>query len=561
MRGSHSRGKPQNGEEAAFDGGLARVGSRPAEIRSDDQDAGPLTLSVSREGAADLEVAPVSLGASRVAGNVIVLGLAQLATWLSTGVAVVLMPRFLGDTNSGKFAICGTLLGFLSIAADLGTTGFLAREIARTGSRQTTARYVANSLALRLPLTIVTALAGVAVINLLGYDSEVKLVFYLMLPGLLLIATNQILGAGLQGLQEMRPMAFAGAIARALQVALTIGLLAAGEGIVEIAPVTWIPAFIGLGAGSYALFRRVGFSLQIDANLCRRIVTSSLPFLLWNVSLAIYGSIDIVMLSLMTNSAVVGWYSAAYRIIGVPVFIPVILGMALMPALSQTARADTDSFKTMLRQSLRISLVTMMPLALGTVVLPDKIVALLGWPEEFRHSIPLMAILALHMPIVGVTTALGSALIAVDRQRAWALVGVGAAIINPAFNLIFIPLTQHAYGNGAIGAAGVTVCTEVLMLTMALRLMPRGILGRETADMAMRCVAAGGLMVPAVWLARDLGLIPCVVLGAFVYGSASFVLKTVTRADAEQVATYFRDRLFGNRRGAAQPSGESLATH
>jgi len=52
-----------------------------------------------------------------------------------------------------------------------------------------------------------------------------------------------------------------------------------------------------------------------------------------------------------------------------------------------------------------------------------------------------------------------------DRQRQWIVVGIIAAVFNPLLNLIAIPLTAHAYGNGATGAAMITVATEFLMLS------------------------------------------------------------------------------------------------
>jgi O-antigen/teichoic acid export membrane protein len=75
-----------------------------------------------------------------------------------------------------------------------------------------------------------------------------------------------------------------------------------------------------------------------------------------------------------------------------------------------------------------------------------------------------MVILAQHPPIVSITIVLGAAIAASDRQKAWLLVGVVAVIVNIGLNLAAIPWTVHRYHNGAIGAATITVVTEMAIM-------------------------------------------------------------------------------------------------
>src|SRR5207253_8409442 len=67
-------------------------------------------------------------------------------------------------------------------------------------------------------------------------------------------------------------------------------------------------------------------------------------------ALLIYGQVDTVLLSLLTNDAVVGWYVAAYRFIGIPAFVPVILLTVAFPALA--ASQGSATFKMLARRVL-----------------------------------------------------------------------------------------------------------------------------------------------------------------------------------------------------------------
>ena len=120
------------------------------------------------------------------------------------------------------------------------------------------------------------------------------------------------------------------------------------------------------------------------------------------------------------------------------------------------------------------------------------------------NAVPLLRILALHIPIVGLDIILGSVVIAADRQRQWVMVSVTAAVFNPLLNLAAIPLTQRLLHNGAIGAAVITVMTELILMVGAISLRPQGVLDKSTIQMLLRITLASLAMVPVV-LALGIG--------------------------------------------------------
>jgi len=139
------------------------------------------------------------------------------------------------------------------------------------------------------------------------------------------------------------------------------------------------------------------------------------------------------------------------------------------------------------------------------------------------------------MPIAGIDMIVGTMLTTIDRQRQWAMTAVAAALLNPAANLIAIPLTHSVYGNGAIGAAVVTTATELFMVCVGVRLLPRGLMPRSTFVYVGRCLLSGLLMAVVVFAVRDLALIAAVSLGALTYGAGSLALKTVSLSELRQL--------------------------
>src|SRR5262249_16061364 len=140
------------------------------------------------------------------------------------------------------------------------------------------------------------------------------------------------------------------------------------------------------------------------------------------------------------------------------------------PALAAAAH-DRGHFASIARRSIHAILVVNVPIGVGMVLLPDRLTGIFRYPADFSNSWPLIVLLALGMPLIGVDMVIGAALVAREKQRAWARVAVAAALLNPLVNLVAIPYTQARFGNGAIGAAAITSLTELFIMVMGLRLL------------------------------------------------------------------------------------------
>jgi O-antigen/teichoic acid export membrane protein len=469
------------------------------------------------------------------------LGVGQLVTWVGAIVLLVLMPRYLGDVNLGKLSFAFALTALFGLIADLGGSTLLAKEVARDTSR--TAALTRAVLLTRVPLGVVAAVMAIAFVWFTGYDDITKQIVYVLCVGTVFTAIGNTIGGALQGLQRMRALTVSMVSGKLLQAGIVAALLLNGAGPLQVAYVSVLATVVGAVVGAVALRRDLFRHTSVDRALLRQVLAGGLPFFVWQASLVVYGSVDVVLLSILTGDAVVGWYSAAYRIIMLPSFMPTIVATAAFPALS-AASADPARFGNIARRCIQLVCLVTVPIALGVLVIPDKLIDALGYPAVFSHSIVPIMLLSLHVPFAGIDTIVGTMLATTDRQRSWAMTGVAAAFLNPAANLIAIPATQHLYGNGAIGASVVTVLTEMFMLTVGLRLLPAGLLARSTVGYVGRCLLAGLLMAVAVISVRDLPLVLIVPLGGIVYAASSFALRTIS---ARELRVVVRD-IFAARR-------------
>ena len=474
--------------------------------------------------------------------SVFQLGIAQGLTWIGGAALAVLLPRFLGDVNLGKYTLAFAFTTLIGLGADLGLSTYLTREVAR--DRRRAATLTTAVLLLRVPLSLLTGGIAIVAAHLMGYDEVTRSAFYVLSVGILVTSVSGVVFGTLQGLHQMKILAITNVLNKLGYAGLAAALLFGGAGPFELAAGYVIVSVLTLGIGAIVMLRHVRPSFDVNWRLCWMVLLGGLPFFVWQAALLIYGQIDTILLSFLASDAVVGWYAAAYRIVMIPVFMPTIIVTVIFPALS-AASGNTREFDAIARRAVHAAAIVTIPMALGIMLLPDKIIQLLGYPETFSHSALPLILLAPHLPVAAIDVMIGCVLNTRDKQRQWALTAVAAAGLNPLLNAFAIPLTQNVMGNGAIGAATITTVTELFMMVVGLRLLPRGVLNRETAVELVRMLGAGVAMAGVVFLTRQLPIVVPVILGAVVYFGACLVVGAVSLGDLNQVRLHLVQRQAG----------------
>jgi O-antigen/teichoic acid export membrane protein len=499
---------------------------------------------------------PTARAASPIIRNILAMGVAQCITWAASTVAILLLPRYLGSADLGRYSLALLAVTIMNIMVDLGVATYLAKQIPRENARRAS-KLAWSSIGLGLVLSTGVMVLGALAALLLVTDPRTSTILLIMLPLVLLQALFVRASASLRGAQDMSPIAWADGAGRCLTVALMGGTLLTGHGLQAVCVAAVLGAAVTLLLSLLAFSRRFSYTSPTSMVVWKTLTFGGLPFLVWQASLQIYGQIDILILSVMTDHSAVGWYAAAYRLISVPIFAPTIIAGTAFPAISAAAAGgDWSRVSFLARATLRACLVITVPMSFGMAALSSPIVDALGYPADFDHMIPLIAILALHVPIVGVTIVIASCLNAIDRQWSWVKIGLAAAVLNPLINFPLISLTDRVYDNGAIGAAIATLTTEAFMLAGGLALLPTSILGRPALDKSIRTLVAGAVMVAVIWPLQNAPLIALVMAGGLVYVASCILLKAVTPEECKGTGRYLSQRVF--RRARRAPHGAEI---
>ena len=412
----------------------------------------------------------------------------QIVSWGLTVAITLYLPAYAGAAGLGKLAFAASFATLFGVVVPLGTSTLLVKEIARDRAR--TGELLLAALILRLPLAaLMTSLAMLAV-WLLGYSSQTRTLVLVSALGMCVGTIGDVFAATLQGQENMTRQSGGVLVNKFLGAALTIGL------ILRHAPL-WAIAAVGIWTGLasllvYALsFRPLLPTLRRpSAATVRQIALAGLPFMGWAVFQTLYGQTDPVVLKMVTNDATVGWYAAAFRLVGTTLFLPTALCTALLPTLSRLHREDAGEFRLLARRMLGLIMLCGVPIALVLLLLPDRLIALLHYPAGFRHSIPVLRVGGVGVLLWFAGGALGTTIFASDGQARMFRTAMMASLLGIPACFVGAYVGHHVWHNGAVGAITSDVVLETYLIGSYLRLVPPGTFNGESLRLIGRCALA-----------------------------------------------------------------------
>lgn len=461
-----------------------------------------------------------------VARNASVLLISQVITWLLTLLLTIFLPRYLGAEAVGQIHIAESLWGILAVVATFGMDFVVTKQIAR--EPQTAPRFLSNSLVLRLLLfLVVTALLAV-MLRFANYPpTTVDVIIIIGFSQFLW----QIIGAfwaALRGVERMEYISLGNVAGKVLYTTAGIALLLLGYGVLFIAAASVAAALVTLLVQGFFLRRFVPLRPALDRETAAWMLRAAVPYFLQAIFLVVYMQLDVVIISLLVNETVVGWYSAADRLFGTLLFLPTVFTTAVFPALARIYDSDRERMPQLVERSFLLLLLISLPLGLGIVVVAHPIVLLL-FGAQFEPSGIVLAIMGIVLIFTYQNMLLGHFFISMDRQRTWTKIMAAATVATLPIDLVLIPWFQNNMGNGAIGGAIAFVITEAGILVAALVLLPHNIVTRRNLWKAGRISLAALAMTWVAWALRDAFIAVPIVAGAVVYLVLLWLLKMLPR--------------------------------
>ena len=395
---------------------------------------------------------------ARIFKNSFALVAAELIGQVFSFFLILYIARYLGDVGLGKYSFAYAFAGLFFMLADMGLFGLSVRNIAH--DKKETSRYVNNVASLKFILGLLSLALTMFALFFTDNSNEMWLIVLLAGTATFFTTYNKTYVIAFRAYEKMEYEAIVRIIERIIVSLVGIYCLVMGYGLigVNLAIIgSYFTTLIMFYFISSAKIVRIGFSF--DFEFWKFLIRESIPFWLIGVFEFIYFRIDTVMLSVMKDYAVTGWYSAAYRIIEVLMKIPVMISAALFPTMARLHAESVKSLQVLYQKVTKYLWLLAFPVATGGIILSKEIIGLI-YKEQFNNSVLALQILMLAMLFIFVNYFIGNLLMAINLAKVFMISTGICALFNVLINLALIPYFSYA------GAAWATVMTEALNFTI-----------------------------------------------------------------------------------------------
>ncbi|WP_251423736.1 flippase [Veillonella agrestimuris] len=368
----------------------------------------------------------------------------------------------LGPANMGSIVFAQSIMAYLVLISSYGFNLTAPRAIAKAEPieyAQLFSKYMYGSIALG---GIATFLLLISIFVCMQIGIEIDLVLYLA-------AYTAVIGNIIfpiwffQGIQEMRYITILNLAGRLLCI-LGIFTLVKDPEDYRLAALLLSCAPCISGILSLILLTKRYNSLWTIPKWGEFIVIYKEGWLIFASTIVInlYTTTSIIILGLLTNNTVVGYYSAADKLLGSIRRMVMAVNDAVYPHINRLLKNSYVEGIKFLKKQLYIYTVVGFLGGLILVFWGDFIIiSLLG--EEYRESIILFKIMAFVPMIVAMSNVLGyETMLSLHMESIYSKILMIAACISL---LIIVPLT---YYYGGVGTAVTTIITEIFVTcTMA----------------------------------------------------------------------------------------------
>lgn len=496
----------------------------------------------------------------RVLGNVLSTTATQLSAWVLSFVVTLFLPKYAGSDGLGKIAVAMTLVGLLGVLASCGTSSVVIKEVAR--DRERSGELLAASLLIRIPLSVATALLAVAAAWAFRYPADTRLFVAILAAGMVIGTANDAITAVLQGREEFSKQNRAALIDKVLSSGATIGLICMRAPLPLIVSIPLATGLVQMLLNVMALRPALTGALPAatDFAALRGLAAAGLPFLGWAIFRSLYGQTDPLVLSAVTTPEVIGWYAVATRLVGPMMFFPYAVTSALLPALAALhAQESRVGWNRTARRLLCIVLLMGVPLCALLISLPGPLLELLHYPASFAGAVPVLRVAGASALLYFVAIALGTIVVASDRQSGMFRSSVLATVIGLPTCFLLSWITQKTMGNAAIGAMLSDAIIELLVIVAYVRLVPLGTFTRRETVLVFRYLAAGVVMAGVMLSGPGQGLgVWATIPGVLAFLVACLLFRCFDAEDISAVHGFVRGYLAGVRRLANFRTAKSV---
>jgi O-antigen/teichoic acid export membrane protein len=473
--------------------------------------------------------------------NVSHLGLGQVASTALGILQTAVIGRALEPAQLGILYTVVAISAFAYVIVEWGQGTYLVREMAR--GRIDESELIGGALVVRLATVVFSSVIAVAIALTLGYGGQVVVLTVL---ALITAVPSTLLGpvaCSFRARNRMDIDASANIVGKALTLIATAIALRLGGGLTELVLMGGIGGISMLLFGAIAA-RRLDIKVKAPTmKSVRELVRHGAPIAAFSLVIASQPFVEVMLLSALTGPTVVGWFGAFRSTFGIVVSPAIILVAASFPELSRASLSLPD-FRRMLDATGRVLFIAAAFTSSALYLFAGDIVAIIYGHGRFEQTASILRVGAFFIPLLFLDYILATALNAVGRNKALAVISIVRIAFCVVLGWLLIDYWQQRFGNGGIALVIIGGVAELPTTIACWALLPKGAVGSSMAlNMVRACIASLCTVVPLAML-QPLGLLYLIPLFGLLFAATAMVTQLVLPSDLRLVMEVVRSRVL-----------------
>ncbi|MCD7781683.1 MAG: flippase [Methanosphaera sp.] len=459
-----------------------------------------------------------------LAKNTSVLFISQVISYLLAFIYTLYSARYLGTKDYGIISFATSIAGLFSIFTDLGLSTLTIREVAKDKSR--TYKYLGNHGSIKFILSIVTMILLIISVNVISYNEVTRQVVYLIGASTIINAFSGTFTSMFRAYEQMEYQSISEILNASIMFIGILLCVFTGQSVIAVALVYVITNTIVLIYNFLMCTRNYGLiHFQFDFKFWKYLIYTAFPLAITSIFALISFRMNTILLNMLTTSAVVGEYSAAFNLMQALIFIPTVYSTAILPIFAKFYVEDKSKLDYSYKKSLKYLSILSIPISMGTSILSDDIIYFM-YGSAYANTIPILRLIIWALPAIFLSYILGNSIASINKQHETVKATFVCLLISTIGNFIFI----MAF-NG-VGAAMITVINEVSMVVFYIYIMNKYGYNVPVLEVIIKPLIASIIMGAVVYV-LDLGLFSSVAVGVIVYVIMVFVLRMFNKDDLD----------------------------